>query len=213
MPTVHLYWTDQWRMSSGDVDVGKDALDNAVNQLENSGLLNVDIDIRKEHELSGDWGSCEDYDNYTDEFDKQIYQSYGHGYFLLYHEPLLDGFSYSDPGRMGTMKGAPLDHDTHPMAITNIDLDTIDERIYRNTVMQEFLHMLSVGHDDGEQYENWYGKENSPMVTGYAESRRGGNPMPDYLCDVEETTECNYHNGSLSSCAIGDAVDHLNSTF
>lgn len=211
MPTIHMYWTDQWRLENGSaIDYAKSAIEDALDQLNSRTSLSTDINISWEHSISGDWSSCDDYNEYRDELKSSIYRTNGHGYYLLYWNTIPDGTVLSGDGVAGVVTGgAPLDPWSDPIAVTNAGLQDIDIRVYKNIVVQELFHMFGVEHADGEQWNNWYGQENSPMVTAYAETFRGNNPKPDSLCGEASTDTCDFHNGKMSYCALNEAQSYL----
>jgi hypothetical protein len=200
-----------WRTptpSSGELDTAVSAINDAIDQLGLSGTF----DVHNKGELSGNWPDRGDYGDYFDEFDNQRPFTYdGDLHYLIYWDGLVDGFSFSDSGAAGAARGH-LTSSSSPTSIANADMSNYDGTTYRNFVKHEFLHPIldswnapetSNDHSYGAQ-KGWV-CENTPMLTGYAESKRGGNDKPSECCNKNSVDTCDAHTGTLSDCTLSEA--------
>lgn len=204
-----------WRTTnaqSGREDTAVSALENAIEQIGHTGTF----DVWDNDELAGNWPGHGTYDDYVSEFDAQRPFTYdGDLHFLVYRQPLVDDWSFTDAAAAGKATSW-LKSSTSPRAIVNADLANYDMTTYTNFVKHEFLHTITDdsnapdygnGHSFGAQV-GWL-CENTPMLTGYAESIRGGNEKPDECCNKDAVETCDAHTGSISSCAIDEAQRFL----
>lgn len=208
-----------WRTTnagSGAQDNAVDALQNAVEQI---GYTD-EFYVSDQGELAGNWPGHGTYDEYLDEFNQQRPFTYdGDLHYLVYRQPLLEGWSFTDDAAAGKATSW-LRSSTSPKAIVNADLSNYDMTTYTNFVKHEFMHTVL---DDfyAPEYDNdhsfgaqvgWLA-ENTPMLTGYAESKRGGNEKPSECCNKDNVETSNYHTGSLSSCTIDEAQRWLDNEY
>jgi hypothetical protein len=200
-----------WRTNnagSGAQDNAVDALQNAANQIGYSD----EIYVSDQGELDGDWPGHGTYDQYLDEFDQERPFTYdGDVHYLIYRQPLVEDWSFTDDAAAGYATSW-LRSSTSPRAMANADMSNYDMTTYTNFVKHEFMHTI-IDDDNAPDYGNdhsfgaqvgWLA-ENTPMLTGYAESNRGGNEKPDSCCNKDNVETSNYHTGSLSSCTKNEA--------
>lgn len=187
------------------------ALEDAISQLGKSG----DLDVHNEGSLSGNWPNDGNgtYNEYKQEFDNQRPWTYsGDLHYLIYREGLVDGFSFDDDAAAGKAWGSLKSSNT-PVSIANADMHNYDLTTYKNFVKHEFLHTVVDGNyapDSGNEHSFGAQKgwvcENTPLLTGYAESKRGGNEKPDSCCNKDTVDTCDAHVGTLSDCTINEAT-------
>lgn len=200
-----------WRTNnagSGAQDTAVNALQSVVSEMGYSD----EFYVSDQGELDGNWPGDGTYDDYIDEFDQQRPFTYdGDLHYLIYRQPLIDGFSFTDDAAAGYATGS-LTATNSPRSIANADMSNWDLTTYKNFVKHEFLHTILDGSnapDTGNEHSfgaqvGWL-CENTPMLTGYAESRRGGNDKPDSCCNKNSVGTCDAHTGSPSSCTITEA--------
>jgi len=208
---IQMWWADSL-FSSGAADDCASALNDCLSQISRTSFY----DIQRNGSLSGDWGSCSTYSDYENEFQQQITKITGDAHFLVYEKNLVDGFSFSDTAALGRASGSLRSGNT-PIFIVNGDLYNYDRTILKNVAKQEFLHLVMDGsradyggneHSFGTQYHEGGDiepTESSPMLTGYTESKRGGNEKPPRCCNQDSVNTADAHNGTLSECAILEA--------
>lgn len=160
------------------------------------------------------------------EFKDNIYQVDGTHDILIYKQGLIDGHSFTDEAACGKADTNPLSPNTTSTSIVNGDLHTmVGETTFQNFVRHEFMHNMMGAHADdnapdptAKDPDHSYGAnkglldELTPMITGYAETRRGGNQKPDECCSGSTKT-ANAHTGSLSDCTHDEINWYVNNTF
>lgn len=206
-----------WRTTN----VAKDAQDHAIDALENvvKQLNNSDrIDVHEESELSGNWPNDGDgtYKEYKQEFvDQRGWTFDGDLHFLIYREGLRNGLSFGGPASAGKTWGT-LKSGNHPTSIANADLHNYDIASFKNIVRHEFLHTVVDGdfapvsgneHSFGTQ-KGW-ACENTPLLTGYAESV-SDNDKPAECCNQDSVSTCDAHTKAISDCTYEEATYWLN---
>jgi hypothetical protein len=202
---IGLYWTDENGVQDSMIDNAENALSDLIAQ------LNTDTIIERERmgEVSGSWENCETYNDYMSEFNSQASFSDGETAILIYFRGLIQGFSFSDQaaaGKASTVGGANQYNSEY--CVVNGDLNNYDATTFKNFVKHEWLHLHGATHGDGAQWNRYYGYANSPMLTGYAESIRGGNQKPSNICNRDKVGTIDAHDGEISSCAdVSSAID------
>jgi hypothetical protein len=212
--------TNDVRIYSGG-DVRQSSVDMAINSIE--GLFNQmgrsDWDVIDNGSLSLSVNYT--YDQYRQEFkEKRPHTFTGDVYGLIYNRALIDGWTFSDECVCGYSWNL-VDSDNvngTPVFIINANIRDVDTTMYKNFAKHELLHnflrndiAFDPGNDHswGTQYHTarWdlSGTESSPMLTGYTESVRRGNQKPDSCCNKDKVRGADYHSGSVSDCAIGEA--------
>ena len=216
---IHLYWTDQSKVNSADIDDAENALEDALSQIGRSSFF----DIKRQGSLSGDWDG-NSYDFYMDKFKNKINSQQGDCHMLLYHKDPVYGFSFSDSAMAGIAEDL-LSSTSAPHAAVNVYLNYYDSTVFQNFVRHEFLHQLipsekapidSNEHSIGTQYHeggDLLGTESSPMLTGYTEDIRGGNEKPSQCCGQSEVYTADFHSPEISACAKTVSNDTLDNYY
>lgn len=203
MAEIRIFRTDTLGNSKSNADQAEDAVEDLLDQCG----FNNQFNITRKGELSGQWGSCSVYDDWIAEFEQQANLTDGDINLLVYNNNLGQGFVWSNDAALG--KASERLTDSSPgVAIVNSYIN-FDNTIYENIVKHEILHTLDCEHNDGDQYTPITGRASSPMCTGYTETVRGGNELPDQGECQEEFKGANFHSPDISDCAIDVAEGYL----
>lgn len=203
MAEIRIFRTDTLGNSKGNADTAEDAAEDLLDQCG----FNDQFDITREGRLSGQWGRCSVYDDWIAEFKEQATLTDGDVNLLVYNNNLGQGFYWSNDAALG--KGPEEPTASSPgIAIVNGYI-SFDKTIYQNMVKHEILHTLDCDHNDATQYTPWTGRASSPLCTGYTESVRGGNDLPQKGECQEEFEGANFHSPDISDCAIDVAEGYL----
>jgi hypothetical protein len=174
----------------------KDALNDMANQ------LNVGIEIDDFGQAEGDYSGCSTYNCYIDTYRSEEYLWSGEMHLLLYNQGVSTGQALAGKASGSYRSG------NEPVAVVNTETYySHSETAYKNTVKHEIGHLIADGsnapdygneHSFGSQYDKWYGREQSPMLTWYSGNE---NPAPDLCCNRSDINNSELTNGKLSTCS------------
>lgn len=181
---------------SGHMDRTKKALNNMADQ------LNVGITIYDLGPAEGDYSGCSTYDCYIDTYRNEESLWSGEMHLLLYNQGLTTGQALAGKASGSYRSG------NKPVAVVNTETkESHSITAFKNTVKHEIGHLILDGdnapdygneHSFGSQYAEWYGREQSPMLTWYTGNE---NPAPDRCCNRTDINNSELTNGKLSVCS------------
>lgn len=196
--------------------IGTSAYEVAANELRTKfSELGIDdrVELNERGKIDVDWENCSSYDDYLDKLEsKTFYFTWKKQYdILLYKYNVADGFVWSNEAALGYNR-QNVTKSQRGLSVVNAFPHGFDKRVYKNMVIHEFLHGLGVDHNDGNQYEDAFGNlYTSPMATGYTESIRGGNELPEPGDCCDNFKGADWHSGEISNCARDKTDSYLRS--
>lgn len=201
-------WHDQ-NTSSTAMDHAEAALTEIEDQTDKNLLFN------RRGEIHLDYAPYDTYGEFKNNFEYETRNDREEGRvsLLIYTASILDGWlscsDSQDYPYLGIADTNAYKYGNDPVALANYDtLQYGGEWLLWNVIMHEVLHTCACDHTDGE---NYYG-ENSPMITGYAESVSNNDKPPTSCNDAEIKTVDDWTN-RMSACTTRTFEDWLDNNY
>ena len=197
--SVDVYHTREVARPDEHVFNAKEALDAMESQLE------ATVDYADVGRAAGDYSNATTYGDYHRKFYDSNSTRTGVIHLLLYYQPLVAGQALA-----GHSTGFYRATDS-PSCVVNTETRNVHSvRAFKNTVLHELGHPMLDGdnapetgneHSFGAQYDQWYGPENSPMLTWYSGNH---NPSPARCCNRSDVVRTQLLNGAYSDCTVSE---------